>query len=303
VKNILVGNKAGFEKEDELIYSLLNCSLDVRVVDFVRRDSLHLGITKEAFNLEELLRHLTVRHHRLALRITGVSVAEEIITLRYNLFNRIYWNIPNRALVAMVRHLILSLASKDFFKKLRSQIMYSSEIEILSFLAEEALRSDKDDLLNLACLITNPEQRLFRVITQLSPKENSDLSIVCQRVGEMNSLEIMDLAKKLSKKVKLLLNSNDAGNERVPIIVDIPSEPGSGNKLGDDILVVSRERSPTTSDNLSHISGIVKGVNDSFSGYLRRMRVFIHPDYFPRSEADREHLRNEIHDYLLKCVA
>ncbi len=303
LKNILVGNKAKFEKEDELIYSLLNCSLDARVIDFVRRDSLHLGLTKEAFNLEELLRHLTVRHHRLALRITGVSVAEEIITLRYNLFNRIYWNIPNRAFVAMVRHLILSLASKEFFVALRSKILTGSEIDILGFLADEALRVESDGLLNLACLLTNPEQSLYRVITQLSPKENSDLSVICQRVGEMNSVAIKTLAENIATEVEDLLNCRDTRKSRVPIIVDVPSEPGSGNKLGDDILVVGRERSPTTSDNLSHISGIVKGVNDSFDGYLRRMRVFIHPDFFPKEEEKREKLRMAIHSYLLKCVA
>lgn len=304
VTNILVGNKTLFEKEDELIYSLLNCSLDVRVVDFVRRDSLHLGITKEAFNLEELLSHLTIRHHRLALKITGVSVAEEIITLRYNLFNRIYWNRPNRAFVAMIRHLILQLASTEFFDDLRKIIIKTSEPELLGYLTVKAVASNREDLYNLACLLETPEQELFRVILELSPKENSDLSIVCQRIGEMDSLEILQLANNIATEISSILPLDKDPKTRVPVIVDIPSEPGSGNKLGDDILVVSRGKGPpTTSDNLSHISGIVKGVNDSFNDYLRRMRVFLHPKCYPENKKQREILQKRIEDYLLKCVA
>lgn len=84
IYRILLGRREEFDNEDKMIFSLLNCSLDARVLDFVRRDSLHLGITSgNPVDLGDLLPHLCIKDHKLALKMTGVTVAEQIISLRY----------------------------------------------------------------------------------------------------------------------------------------------------------------------------------------------------------------------------
>lgn len=81
------------------------------------------------------------------------------------------------------------------------------------------------------------------------------------------------------------------------MLVDYPNEPGS-SKLGDDIVVVSKYRSPTT---LSKLSGIVAGVNSSFHSQLKRFRVLLHPDVFPPSDDRLQYesfIRSFVYDRL-----
>ena len=305
VRNILGDVKQAFTKEDELIYSLLNCSLDVRVIDFVRRDSLHLGVSRQTFDLDELLAHLKIHHHRLAIAITGVSIAEEIITLRYTLFNRIYWNRPNRAFVAMVRHLILTLGTTEMLDEMRQKVLKATETEILQFLLEKSYDRKRKDLINMIEILMDDGRRQFQVILEASPKEDSELSVVCQRVRDMNHLQTLALADRIAEEVKLFLPQTLNRLTRVPVLIDIPTEPGTGNKLGDDILVIYPKPETKMAENLSHASGIVKGVNDSFNEYLCRMRILLHPDLYPGTSAEREQrlaLRARIKEYLLRTV-
>src|SRR5581483_5216119 len=302
IRNILSDQKGKFSKEDELIYSLLNCSLDVRVIDFVRRDSLHLGIARSSFDFEDLLAHLKILHHKLGLAISGVSVAEEIITLRYTLFNRIYWNRPNRAFVAMIRHVLIALRSTGIFPALRQVILDSAESDILDLLLKQATYAGRPELIDILELIRRGSRRTFNVILEASPKEDSELSVVCQRVREMNHLANHDLARALFQEVSALLPLREGAGNITPLLVDIPSEPGNGNKLGDDILVINPNEMNATPQNLSHISGIVKGVNDSFNEYLCRMRILLHPKVYPENEETRQIVYKRIKECLLRTL-
>jgi HD superfamily phosphohydrolase len=293
IENILLGNNGSFSDQDALIYSLLNCSLDVRVVDYVRRDAHHLGLGR-VFDLSELLPHLRVYQHRLALDITGVSVAEEIVNLRYTLYNRIYWSRPNRAFVAMLKHVVTSLASTNIMRQLRTTALRDSEQGMITFLTKAA-QAEGDVICNdIMRLLSMDRDRLYKVIVQVSPKEDSELSIVCQRVGQMSHAELRRLSWNVSEALRL------RSEWRLPIIIDMPKESGTNTKLGDDILVLTADSSHC--ENLSHVSGIVRGVNESFNGYLRRMRVFVHPDVFPKESEARSDLKRRVVDTLLKLV-
>jgi HD superfamily phosphohydrolase len=284
VINILTDEKSTFTKEDELIYSLLNSSLDVRVVDFVRRDSLHLGISRQTFDLDELLAHLTIHQHKLAISVTGVSTAEEIITMRYTLFNRIYWNRPNRMLVSIIRHIILALANETFLKKLRKEILNATEMDILTFLEEELYDASRNDLINLIEVVKEDGHKPFKVILEASPKEDADLSVVCHRFREMNNIEAQELAGNLTNEIRDYFAKPLDMHNFVPLLVDMPFEPGSGNKLGDDILVIYPQKGEARSENLC------------------RMRIFIHPEFYPNTNEAKVGMKQRIKEYLLRTV-
>lgn len=295
---LLPGKTADFDDEEHLIHSFLNCSLDARVIDFVRRDSLQLGIIKgDTFDLDELLPHFTIYNHRLALRTTGVPLAEQVISLRYWLFNRIYWNRPIRSFCSMVRHVILRLAKDEKFSvRMRERVLRCTERELLLFFLDEAKNSKEKGLIDICERLCADEQSLYRVVFDVSQKDNADLKSVCLKIGTMDYIELEDLARKLEKKINFFKSSRVEQSRNNLLLIDIPYEPGS-NKLGDDIVV---KRSDGEIANLTEFSGIISGINESFDTYIKRLRVLIHPDIYPNKEEERKEISAKIHDILFR---
>jgi len=277
VKNILLGKKSEFDDEDQFIYSLLNSSLDARVVDFVRRDSLHLGIVKgDVFDLDELLPHFTINNHKLALRLSGVSVAEQIISLRYWLFQRVYWNSPNRKFCSMVRSIILELSKEEGFSdEFRKVVLIYNHNQILEYLLKYSTDYKEYASQDIAKRLCRKDQDLYRTLLDLGQQDRSDFVSVVKKIANMNYRQITKLENKLERYLRKHLSTD---NEIKLILIDVPFEPGD-SKLGDDIVVIKHDKTPT---NLKEFSGIIGGINNSFESHLRRLRVFIHPEYCPR---------------------
>lgn len=286
VKNILLGKKSKFDNEDHFIYSLLNSSLDARVVDFVRRDSLHLGIIKgDIFDLDELLPHFTISNHKLALKLTGVSVAEQIISLRYWLFQRVYWNSPNRNFCSMVRAIILELSEKtEFSNEFRTVVLRYNHNRMLKYLLDYSIKNKIYASQDIAERLVRKDQDLYRTLLDLGQQDRSDFVSVCKRIAQMNYRQTTELENKLEGFIRSHLASNIDIDEHIKlIIIDVPFEPGD-NKLGEDIVVIKHDKTPT---NLKEFSGIIGGINSSFEIHLRRLRVFMHPKYSPRESSER----------------
>ena len=297
VQKILLGEKKDFDNEDRFIYSILNSSLDARVVDFVRRDSLHLGIIKgDIFDLDALLPHLTIHNHKLALKLTGVSVAEQIISLRYWLFQRIYWNSPNRKFCAMVRHIILELSEvTEFATDFRKVVLKYNHNRMLEYLLDYSKKHNVDASHDIAQRLSRKDQDLYRTVLDLGQHDRSDFVATCKKVADMNYKQVASLEKDLEDYLKKNFNFMEGSTEKEKLIlIDVPFEPGE-NKLGDDIVVIRHDKTPI---NLREFSGIIGGINSSFESHLRRLRVFIHPNYYPESYKERKKLEEMTRVYL-----
>jgi len=164
--SILCAEFDKFDDADHLIYSLLNNSLDVRVIDFVRRDAHHLGIISgDSFQIDEILPHVTIHQHKLALKIQGVSIAEQIILLRYWLFSRAYWNQPNRTFCAMVRTIFIKLHRQvGFVNDLRANILNFDQRGIIEFLREQSHKFELLEHVDLANRLLGREHTLFKIL-------------------------------------------------------------------------------------------------------------------------------------------
>lgn len=299
VSRILTGDRPAFSDEDHFIYSLLNSSLDARVVDFVRRDSHHLGIVKgDSFDLDELLPHLTVHQHKLALRSTGVSVAEQIISLRYWLFQRVYWSRPNRVFCTMLKEVLLTLSSNvSFVKSLRAKILNCEQRELIKFLRRQAQINNETAAQNICELLLNPDQELYRIAFDVSTAEDSTIKSAWERLSKMRAKEFRDSTYELSKILSRTISNVPA--DICLVLMDIPHEPGA-NKLGEDIVVIRPDKNPV---GLDQFSGIVGGVNISFKNHLQRLRVMIHPEAYPAEKTERLKVKTEIYDWLIRCLS
>ena len=278
--SILCGEEEKFGHDDKLIHSLLNNSLDVRVIDFVRRDAHHLGIISgDSFKIDELLPHVTIHDHKLALKITGMSVAEQIILLRYWLFSRVYWNRPNRIYCAMVRTILLALHDCDgFLEKMYSRVFQFDQRGIVEFLIEQATVNNLPEIEDLAKRLGSEKHSLFKIIFETSEMDKK----LGEQFKKLKSLNIQQL-KEITEYLWERLSRENAIKKppnKIPVIVDYPIEPNN-TKLGSDVNVRIAENKFRP---MHEVSGVIKGVNESFEKQLSRFNVFIHPDLAPEKE-------------------
>jgi HD superfamily phosphohydrolase len=303
VKNILTGKSQDFENEDSFIYSLLNSSLDTRVIDFVRRDSLHLGIsTGDLFILEDLLRGLTIYNHKLALFLRGVSIAEQIISMRYWLYSRIYYSRPNRTYVTMVRQLLVGIfdLGEDQIKNFIDFCLNSDEANCLKYLYDKSLLIENKKLIDISKMLTSEEPKLFFIATEICTSEKPKLTDPYNKIGKMNLKEISELQDKIYKDlVKSYDSLKDFDEKSVfTILIDLPTEP-NGDKLGDDIVVIVNSEKDEISS-LNKTSGIINGINASFQSYTKKLRILIHPNIF--DVLNKNCNKNELEDFIEKSL-
>jgi HD superfamily phosphohydrolase len=139
--------------KSRLLNSIISGPLDCDKIDYVRRDSTHLGITFGlAVDHERLLRNITVAcapprdgkvvPDRMDIVTVAVSekalaVAESLVRSRKNLFTQVYWHRTVRSLKAMlgfvVRNTLLWLDNTDnaeqreeFWRAFHSEVLWLS---------------------------------------------------------------------------------------------------------------------------------------------------------------------------------
>jgi HD superfamily phosphohydrolase len=310
-------NASRLEQPDEMaLYTLLNSSLDARVVDFVRRDSLHLGLSSgDAFELEDLLPHLTIRPARtgsainqVTLRPSGISVAEQIILMRYWLYQRVYWNQPNRAYNAAIRRALLDLVEIPGFENdFRASVLSFDESQLLNYLYASAEAAGLLSTAALLCLVKGTEKILYREVFSRSRRQCEsdpvlqDADDLGTLISKTMSYETMrkyerNLAQIIAKRTKLISSTG------APLVlIDVPFEPGN-IKLGADIFVATHSNSNFEGNDLrslDSVSPIVAAVNSNFSDELQRLRILVRGDV-PKEEQIGHilyaELRNQIQD-------
>lgn len=266
----------------ELVSSMLKSSLDVRVLDFLRRDSHHLGIISgNTFDLDEILVHLTVHDHRLALKETGVSIVEHIVSLRYWLFSRAYWNRPNRSYFAMIRHVMTSLHNENEDCLTADEVIDKNQYSFLEMIRSKCEELKLDACTNLVDRLIANENKLFKVAFEVNASELSKESL--RWLNETSYDQLDALVTELSPNIKEL-SITWTNDSEVSLLIDFPTEPGS-IKMGEDIYVTSRRHK---TKRLTEISSIVKGVNKSFKFQLPRLRIYRNPNIKMKKDIDEK---------------
>lgn len=273
VTDIICGTSKGFSQpEIQIIYSLINSSIDVRVLDFLQRDPYHLGMSNGfKIDFDSLVSFLDVHNNKIAIKSQGVSAVEQVISTRYWLYKNIYWNEPNRSYTAMLKQIIFCLSSKESFEDdLIKKFLFTTPNELLRFFDENAI--DNPEIKDLINLINSKRPRMFKRIFLINKsEEDSVLSGICDKISRMKYSELDKLRLELEHDLKEIFEFTD---NRINLLIDIPRD--ENKKLGKDINVIKYDG---TAVKLTDISGIVSGINNYFDSHLQWLRIYIHPDY------------------------
>lgn len=296
VKNIVCGSSKGFDKREyQIIYSLLNSSIDVRVLDFLQRDSLHLGLSNGyQFDFDNLVTFLDEHNNRIAITSPGVSSVEQVISARYWLYKSIYWNEPNRAYTAMLKQILFNLSDiKNFEKELIEHSLFSTPRELLVVFDKYARKKPK--IRNLISLINSKRTRIFkRVFLINKSEEDSIMAGICDKISAMKYSDLDKLRIELEGEISKIIAFDI---DKINLLIDIPKD--NNNKLGKDINVIKYDKSIIK---LTEISGIVSGINNYFDSHLQWLRIYIHPDYKAqlKTNDNSKKIRNAIKNFLIR---
>ncbi len=269
-----------------IIHSLLDSSLGVRVLDYLRRDSLHLGLAKaDPIDLGGLLPYLVLTEGRIAVSQEGLSSVEQVVSLRYWLFNRVYWNRPSRSYLAMLRHLLISFSdmSDDFESGFLEIALNANEREVFEYILDQARVYQRPDLEQICHLFLRPRPTPFLELLEVNRAQDDALRIeICNRIEAMSRKMLTEFQAHLDAHISRKYGLN---RELTHILIDMPYKPLRG-KLGEDVNVRTYRGSMVP---LARVSGIVEGAQNGFHQHLQRLRIFVNPvDEFLMSEKQRD---------------
>lgn len=276
VLNILFASNETLVPYQKMISSMLRSSIDVRVIDYLVRDSHHTGIPAGlGIDVGNIIENLVWTNKNLGVGISreGVFSVEHLLCARYWMFSRVYWNQQNRAISTMLRHVIYpmiagNLDPTSFIRKL----MDVDEARALQILSSEWKNtiSYKDADGSIIQLLQRPRPWLYQSILELFAKNWTERQMkLCEEKAQTpEQLEM------LSEKFYRQTSLRDS-LMRDTILFDLTSERPF--KLGEDILVSFDERDPNAERPLSDASEIVNALPKAFANSAARLRVFCHP--------------------------
>lgn len=112
----IVNNKTSLTDTDHILCNLLDSAFDIDKLAYLGHDSRHTQIAYgKGVDVERLLWSLRVvlpeeypqiRRPEIAISSEGLSALESVAFARLQMYRRVYWHRTNRAITAMIRHVL-----------------------------------------------------------------------------------------------------------------------------------------------------------------------------------------------------
>ena len=206
------------EKEDEFLNSLIAGELGADRIDYLIRDSHHIGVYYGRFDYHRLFQTLLIRkteneNIQLAIEEGGAHTVEGMILARYFMFKQVYFHKTRR---------ILDIHLSDFLKKILSNNRFPCNIsEFLKWDDNQIynlIKENKDDILTSRFMKRNHFREAWHTVDH--PKE--------EQLVKFEKLKERILKRFPNDKIKIDEAQKDPYNYRKPIILvrkEIPRIP------------------------------------------------------------------------------
>ncbi len=283
----------------QLIAALLGSSLDVRVMDYLARDSLHTGIPVGAgVDVGNIIDNLYWSDVATPLGVAraGVFSVEHLLCVRYWTFARLYWNTPNRATTAMLRHIVGEVfrghhVTREFLAR---QLGETDEPGALAVLADHWRSTggyDRDSS-TIVDLLQQSRPRTYKLLVERFTRNwHSDFERsrkAMELCEEMKSPELESLRDEfIEAEGRAFFLSGKL--DRSMLLFDVPRE--TPRKLGEDIVV----RVGDADEPLNKVSDLVNLLPHTFFDTAVRFRAFCHPSI---DDGDQERLAAAVTEFL-----
>lgn len=309
ITEIVCGSEQGFDNPNiQFVNSLINSSIDVRVLDFLQRDAYHLGGQNNyKFDLDTLSTSIRVHNNKIAINSQGVRAVEQVIAFRYWMYKRFYWNDPSRSYTAMLKHIFFVLADNNisFYDSMCEDILFAYPQDILSMIEKKANNlpdQEKHAIKDMLEMLIGQRERLYVSVYVVNKAETDNvIAGVCRKIVKMKYSELNKVRLQLEAEIKKQQIIDGFGSEnKIQLLIDIPNE--STMKMGEDINVIKYDGSIAK---LQEVSGMAKGIIEGFDLHLQWLRIYIHPEYKDKIKGTqniKENLHKCIVDFLVRTL-
>jgi HD superfamily phosphohydrolase len=200
--------------KDRILHSLINGPIDADKVDYLMRDSRHLGlIYGSSIDLDRLLRCLTVvfreqdtqTYAAMGIHEKGKVPAEAIAFVRYVMFGQVYWHHAYRSIKTMLHRMVWEMLwtkDEDERTKLRN--------EFRSFVSPSTPKIESP---NLFGEIDDNNEFIISDVTQIQQSDLSVLRWIAKRSGDVGK-EFLSLLKTRRVYKRILVLTHEKSQDK-----------------------------------------------------------------------------------------
>jgi uncharacterized protein len=281
---------------DRFLQSIISSALDADKMDYLWRDSVHLGVPYgRNYDRERLLNSLTVNGEGDGLAVTskGIVSAQIFLFCRYTMYSEVYWHHTVRSLSAMLEQAWSDLVAHGQLEPedLLSRLLTVGDDELLRGLAAEATPGSVAAR-TLHCL-TGDRRRPYRRLMTWSMAYQDDMSReTYTRLHSLSSSQSAALVSTLRERLGTPSRPLRDGD----VILDIP--PRDKDRLPEVTVFHPHGRGGGCYTSLAESSRTVSGMGEDFLAAVKKIRLFVHPEHAERLGRDRAALVGAVDEVL-----
>ena len=279
---------------DRILSSIISSAIDADKMDYLERDSAHLGVPYgRSFDAGRLVASLTLNEAEDALAVDakGKISAEQFVFSRYMMFSEAYWHHAVRAASAMVEAALADHVARRDPAELTTLLLSMGDDELLATVHSEAPAGSVAD--RLLGGITGDRRALHkRIATYSRAYAEPEKRAAYERLYAMDGEALDAVTWQMSAALASL-----TGHRVFPgdVLVDTPPRDKDHPETVDVRYAGVRGR---TSYPLHELSRIVAGVHADFVQVVKKIRVFVAPTLAAAARA-RQH---EAEEALLSAI-
>ena len=260
---------------DRILRSILSSAVDADKMDYLERDSHHMGVPYgRHYDRGRLLASLTVDEPgaSIAVMSKGKVPAEMFIFARYTMFSEAYWHHTVRAASAMVEAALAAFQSRwdGGIEELLPVLLSHDDDALLRWLHDQTPASSGTRYL-LDGLVGHQRRLYKRVVTLSRVYQEEDKRRAYERIYGMEAARLYDLSDRIRARLSSLV-----GRSLHPADLIIDTPPRDKDRL-ETITIVYPDASGQGRYPLHALSRIVAGVQDDFMMVVKKIRIFAEP--------------------------
>lgn len=273
--SLCVGLDKKASSVDRLLRSIISSAIDADKMDYLERDSIHLGVPYgRNYDRERLLSSLTINtsEDRLAVLARGKVSAEIFIFGRYTMFSEAYWHHTVRSASAMLEAALAAFHSRTELTDdaLLHILLASSDESFLAWLLSVSPEPSAARYL-IQSLTGNQRQLFKRIATFSRVYQEASKQRAYEKIYKMSSSETYDLVDRLRGKISAMV-----GWPLHPADLIIDTPPRDKDKL-ETVAIMYPDASGQKEYPLHELSRVIAGVQDDFMMVVKKIRIFAHP--------------------------
>lgn len=280
---------------DKLLRSIISGAIDADKMDYLERDSHHMGVPYgRHYDRQRLLASLTLNQAQdgIAIEAKGKVPAEMFIFSRYTMFSEAYWHHTVRSASAMVEHALAHLHPHLNQDTLLQELLSHDDDQLMRWLYAQAPQGSPAQAL-LQGIIPHQRQLYKRVMTLSRAYLEAEKQRAYEIIYTLNSQGIATLTARLHERVGAHLQLQ---LPQASLIIDTP--PRDKDKLETVELLYPHAQGQRYYP-LHQLSRIVAGIQDDFTTIVKKIRIFAAPSLAQRIAPDQPKLQEIILDEIL----